>query len=389
MADPAQDLTMAVSGTHDPRFAAVREAFESCFADGLETGGAVAVVVDGRLVADLWGGHSNAAATRPWQRDTLVNVWSATKGVVATAIAMAVERGQLAYDRPVAGVWPEFAAAGKEAIDLDTVMSHRAGLQGLTEPMEAAGLYDWFPYVQALAAQAPLFPPGSLCVYHALTYGHLAGEALRRADGRFPGRFIAEEIAGPLGLEFYVGLPQEHDRRAAEMVEGPKASDWLALVDDTPWGQSVHNPEVRATLPNERAWRAAEIPGGNGMGDAVALATLYGTLARGGSLGGVTLLAPESIAAATAERYRGPDASFGSETAFGAGFRLAGTGGEMGPSAAAFGHSGWGGTQAFADPEARLGFAFVTHRMLGFDDGIDPRRTRLVGAVYDALGHAP
>jgi len=376
---------MTIEGTTDPRFAGVREAFASCFADGLETGAAVAVMVDGKLVADLWGGHSDAAATKPWQRDTLVNVWSATKGVMATAIAMAVERGQLTYDAPIAGIWPEFAANGKEAISLDIAMSHRACLQGLTEPMDEAGLYDWFPYVQALAAQAPLFPPGSLCVYHALSYGHLTGETLRRADGRFPGRFIAEDIAGPLGLDFFVGLPSEHDHRAAEMIEGPKTSDWLALIDESGWGQSMHNPEIRALHPNHRAWRAAEIPGGNGMGDARALATLYGVLARGGALGDVRLLGADAIAAATAERYRGPDASFGSDTAFGAGFRLAGDGGEMGHARAAFGHSGWGGSQAFADPDARLGFAFVTHRMLGFDDGIDPRRMRLIEAVYDAL----
>ena len=303
---------MRVQGTNDPRFSAVRAAFESCFADGLETGGAVAVMLDGKLVADLWGGHSDAAGTKPWQRDTLVNVWSATKGAMATAIAMAVERGLLTYDAPIARVWPEFAANGKEAISLDIALSHRAGLQGLTQPMDEAGLYGWHPYVQALAEQVPLFPPGSLCVYHPLSYGHLAGETLRRADGRFPGRFIAEEIAGPLGLEFFVGLPQDQDHRAAE------------------------------------------IPGGNGIGDAVALATLYGTLARGGERDGKRLLTHDGIAAAVAERYRGPDASFGSETAFGAGCRLAGEGGEMGVSAAAYGHSGWGGTQAFADPDARL-----------------------------------
>ena len=376
---------MRVQGTNDPRFSAVRAAFESCFADGLETGGAVAVMLDGKLVADLWGGHSDAAGTKPWQRDTLVNVWSATKGAMATAIAMAVERGLLTYDAPIARVWHEFAANGKEAISLDIALSHRAGLQGLTQPMDEAGLYGWHPYVQALAEQVPLFPTGSLCVYHALSYGHLAGETLRRADGRFPGRFIAEEIAGPLGLEFFVGLPQDQDHRAAEMVEVPQASDWLATIDESGWGQSMHNPEIRAGHPNLRAWRAAEIPGGNGMGDAVALATLYGTLARGGERDGKRLLTHDGIAAAVAERYRGPDASFGSETAFGAGFRLAGEGGEMGASAAAYGHSGWGGTQAFADPDARLGFAFVTHRMLGFDDGIDPRRMRLIEAVYGAL----
>jgi CubicO group peptidase (beta-lactamase class C family) len=372
-----------IDGTTGPRFAGVRQAFASCFDDGLESGAAVAVMLDGELVVDLWGGVADAAG-RPWQRDTLVNVWSATKGVVALAVAMLADRGKLDYAAPVARVWPEFAANGKGDITLDLLMSHQAGLNGLSVPMTDAGMYAWHPYVEALAAMAPLWPPGSRSVYHALSYGHLAGEVVRRADGRMPGRFIADEIVEPLGMAFYVGLPAELDHRVAEVVDGGKASDWVRLMLEGEYPHSCRNPDVSATKPNERAWRAAEIPGANGQGDARSLATMYGMLARGGELGGRRYISTEGIARATGERFRGIDQGFGTETAFGAGFRLDDPG--FGPApAGSFGHSGWGGTIAFADPKAGLGFAFVTRNMLGFDDGVDPRRVRLTEAVYAAL----
>ncbi len=374
-----------IAGSADPRFAAVRDAFASCFADGIEHGAAVCAIVDGRVVVDLWGGHADRARTKPWQRDTLVNVWSVTKGIVATAVAMLVERGKLDYTAPVAAVWPEFAANGKDAITLDLAMSHRAGLNGLSVPCTEAQLLAWTPYVDALAAMAPLWEPGSRCVYHMLSYGHLAGEPIRRVTGVSPGRFIAEEIAGPLGASFFVGVPQSEDHRAAEIVEGPLVYQGMDLVAQSPYPQGVHNPKPMADAPNHRAWRAAEVPGGNGHADAKGLATIYAALALGGSLNGHRLLSPAGIAAATAERFRGEDSGFGLPTAFGAGFRLSDL--SFGPRATetGFGHTGWGGSVAFADPAARLGFAYVTNCMRDFDDGVDKRRQRLVAAVYDAL----
>jgi CubicO group peptidase (beta-lactamase class C family) len=372
-------------GSTDARFAKLRDAFGSCFTDGLEHGASVAVVVDGKPVADLWGGHTDAAKTRPWQQDTLVNVWSVTKGVVALAVAMLVERGKLAYDAPIAKVWPEFAAKGKEAITLDLAMSHRAGLNGLSVPMDDAGLYAWFPYVEALAAMAPLWEPGSRCAYHAISYGHLAGETLRRADGRTPGRFIAEEIAGSLGVPFFIGLPESEDRRVAAIIAGPKTSDWLTELKKGDYPHSTSNPELVAERPNDRAWRAAEIPGANGHATAGALAKIYGMMASGGMFDGRRLISREGIAAATRARFRGPDISFGTPSAFGAGFQLDEPCYGSRASAGSFGHTGWGGSMAFADPGAGIGFAFSTCRMLGFDDGNDPRRERLVEAVYDCL----
>ena len=369
-----------VEGTVDPCFAGVRDAFEHNFAEGLDHGGAVAVVLDGKVVADLWGGHADAARTQPWRRDTLVNVWSATKGVMAAAVAMAVERGKLAYDRPIAEIWPAFAANGKGGITLDLAMSHQAGLNGLPVTFALADLYQWDPYVKALAAMAPLWTPGSRCVYHALSYGHLTGEPLRRADGRRVGRIIAEDVAGPLDAPFFIGLPEGEEHRVAELIEGPKASDWLKDVLASPYPHSVINPVVTATLPNERAWRAAEIPGGNGQSNARGLAAIYGALVGGAN----RLVLPDTLAEAVRPRFIGPDAITGDATAFAAGFRILDP--EFGPRASkqTFGHFGWGGATAFGDPEARLAFAYVPNLLLGFD-GADPRRQRLVEAVYDAV----
>lgn len=336
----------------------------------------VAVVRDGALVVDLWGGHADAARTKPWQPDTLVNVWSCTKGVVALALAMLVARGKLDYAAPVARWWPEFAAGGKAQITLDLLLSHQAGLNGLSVPMDEAGMLAWTPYVEALAAMAPLWEPGSRAIYHALSFGHLAGEVLRRVEGRSIGRFVAEEFAGPLDADFFIGLPAREDHRVAEMIAGPKTSDWVATVLASKFPHACANPTPMALAPNHRAWRAAEVPGGNGQATAKALARIYGMMVAGD-----TLIGRDTLLEAARPRVRGIDESFGAPTAFAAGFQidnpLTGKG--------AFGHSGWGGSYAFADPSAGLGFAYVTNHMLGFDDGIDPRRKALIEAVYRCL----
>ena len=377
--------TPLVSGSTSPRFDAVREAFEHSFADGLELGAALAVVVDGETVVDLWGGHRTLDRSAAWQADTLVNVWSVGKGVMALAIAMLADHGQLAYSAPVATYWPEFAANGKGAITVDQLMSHQAGLDGLNVPMADEDIFDWQGVVEALANMAPLWPPGSRCVYHPLTYGFLAGELIRRIDGRSPGRFIAEEIAKPLKLDLHIGLAAGDDARVAHMSAGAKAYDWVRQGEQSAYPHAFRNPSLSATAPNQRAWRAAEVPGGNAHSDARSLARLYGALARGGELDGVRLVSPQGLANAVAVRFDGVDACSQAPTVFGAGFRRGAIG--FGPHAGPghFGHTGWGGSVAFADPARGLGFAFVTNHLLGFDDGVDPRRQRVLDALYQTL----
>lgn len=369
-----------INGFTDPRFDHVQEAFARSFADGLELGGAVAVVLDGTPVVDLWGGSADGAG-RPWERDTLVNVWSTTKAVAALAMAMLADRGKLDMSRPVADYWPAFAANGKAAITMDQALSHQAGLDGLAGPIRLHDAYDSATFAAAVADMAPLWAPGSRMVYHAFTLGALMAEPLRQIDGRSMGRFIADEIAGPLGIAFHLGLPLAQDHRVAELVEGIGASDWLAFLRASPYPHSALYPAVPATAPNSRAWRAAEIAGGGGHSDAISLARLFGGLADGSS----PLISAEGLAAALRPRFDGLDAVNQLPVRYAAGFRLNDP--AFGPQSSpdSFGHCGWGGSFAFADPGARLGFAFVTRNMLGFSDGIDPRRARLLQAVYDVL----
>ena len=293
---------------------------------------------------------------------------------------MLVERGKLAYDAPIARVWPEFAANGKENISLDLVMSHQAGLNGLSVPMDLAGLYAWTPFVDALAAMAPLWPPGSRNVYHPVTYGHLAGETLRRVAGCTIGQFIAGEISGPLDASFHIGLPQALEPRVAEIVT--TASVMADPPADAPYPQGSRNPVIKASAANDRAWRAAEIPGANGHATARGLATIFGGLAAATS----PLLSPSGLAAMTRQRFRGIDSGDRRSLAYGAGVRITDPR-NFGsrPSAGMFGHPGWGGSLAFGDTGPRLGFAFVTCRMEEFGDDTDPRRQCLIDALYDSL----
>ncbi|MDE2445983.1 MAG: beta-lactamase family protein [Alphaproteobacteria bacterium] len=363
-----------VHGTCDYKFAAVKKAFSRNFSEHQEHGASIAIKVGDELVVDLWAGHADRAKQRPWARDTLTNVWSSTKGVVAAAIAIAVDNGHLHYDKPIADVWPEFAVNGKQRITLDQVLSHVSGLNGLNTPINEQQLCEWFPYIDALAAMRPHFTPGSACAYHALSYGHLAGETLRRATGQSIGAFVNEKICKPLGIEFFIGVPEAQDHRCAQMVVGEGASSWVAQVLASPYPQACRNPTPDPFAPDRREWRSAEVPGGNGHSDARGLASIYADLASNKP----KLLSYTARDEATRLRFSGVDESFNLPTAFAAGFRL---GDELYPTAKCFGHGGWGGTLAFGDPTNQLGFAYVTNTMLGFDKP-DPRRKALITAAY-------
>jgi CubicO group peptidase (beta-lactamase class C family) len=370
-----------VDGHCDPRFASVREIFAASFASGEEIGAAIAFCLDGELVVDLWGGHLDPERTRPWRRDTIVNTYSTTKGMTALCAHQLVERGLLDLDAPVARYWPEFAQAGKEAIPVRWLLSHQAGLPAVRAPLPADAIYDWDVMTAALAAQAPWWEPGTRHGYHALTFGHLVGEVIRRASGQSVGSWFREHVAGPLGADYHIGLAAEHDARVSPLhgsLAAPSAPGGGALELPGPLGQFLKdmtdpttmtgaafaNPPGRADRHNTRAWRAAEIPAANGHGSAAALARIYGALARGGSLDGATLLAPESIERAREEQAFGPDAVLGSlPMRFGLGFMLRQDLMPISPSPNAFGHPGAGGSIGMADPDARVGFGYVMNKM--------------------------
>ncbi|MFJ2160568.1 serine hydrolase domain-containing protein [Streptomyces sp. NPDC087856] len=382
----------AVEGHCDPRFTAVRTALEENFRDRGELGAAVTVTVGGETVADLWGGWADAAGSRPWERDTLVNAWSTTKGPVALCAHILADRGLLDLDAPVAVYWPEFAAAGKANVLVRHLLSHRAGLAGLREPHSLEQLYDWELTTERLAATEPWWEPGTRSGYHALTYGFLVGEVVRRVSGLLPSAFLEREVTGPLGIDFTIGLPEKEAGRAAELVHPPaaSASEQAAVFSQLAPAAiaALTNPVAGAAEANTPEWRAAEIPAANGHGTARAVAALYGVFAGRGSYDGHRVLSPEA-----AERVREGQGScrdlvlgagFAHETEVGLGLWLSGPNGSYGPNPKAFGHDGFGGSFGLADPEAGVSIGYVMNRM-GPHIADDPRKMTLINAVYGAL----
>ena len=382
-----------IQGRCEPRFARVREAFAENFRLRQELGAAVALALEGELVVDLWAGHLDPARTRPWQRDTLVNVYSTTKGVTALAAHRLVDEGRLELDAPVAKYWPEFAQAGKGALPVRFLLSHRAGLPAVRKLLPNEALYEWDAMTSALAAEAPWWEPGTAHGYHAVTFGWLVGEVVRRVAGKSLGAFLRDTFATPLGLDFHVGLAEREHARVADIRE-PEAPDpngeatqLFARTLAEPEGVTARafmNPPSMALGPNVPAWRSAEIPGANGHGTARALAVLYGKAALGDA-GGV--ISDDAIGRCRGEQSRGLDRVLGVSTRFGLGFMLRQDSHEGGRclGAGAFGHPGAGGSLGFADPALRLGFGYVMNRM-GSRILLDDRAIALVEAANACLG---
>jgi CubicO group peptidase (beta-lactamase class C family) len=381
-----------IQGSCDARFERVREVFAESFRTRDEVGAAVAVAIDGQLVVDLWGGHHERERTRPWQPDTLVNVYSTTKGVTALAAHRLVDEGKLDLDAPVAKYWPEFAQAGKGAIPVRWLLSHRAGLPAVRKLLPNEALYDWEAMTSALAAEAPWWTPGSAHGYHAVTFGWLVGEVVRRIAGKGLGAYVRDTFAGPLGLDFHIGLAEREHARVADILQqvppdptGEAAQLFARSLAD-PEGVTARafaNPPSMVLGPNVPAWRSAEIPGANGHGTARALATLYGRAA----LGDGSVISRDAIERCRTEQSYGDDLVLGVRTRFGLGFMLrqeSHTGGRC-LGTGAFGHPGAGGSLAFADPEQRLGFGYVMNRM-GPRILLDDRAIALVEALNGCLG---
>ncbi|MGI8796546.1 MAG: serine hydrolase domain-containing protein [Acidimicrobiia bacterium] len=375
---------MVVEGHCEPGFEAVRDAFARNFADYKEVGAACCVYVDGRPVVDIWGGVADVATDRRWEQDTIVLVYSSTKGVTATAANLLVERGELDPDAPAADYWPEFAAAGKEKVPVRSVLSHQAGLPVVDGEFTLDDVLAWHPIVAALATQAPRWEPGTAHGYHMRTFGWLVGELVRRVTGRTIGRFVADELAAPLGLDFWIGLPEEQEPRCATLVPAGDSDLVELLPEGTLLREAIPNPGGLFAYDerwNTRPFHAAELPSSNGIGDARSLARLYASLI--GEVDGVRLLAPDTVKAAATPQARGTDAVLMIETAYGLGFMLPPSLDQYaGPGA--FGHAGAGGSLAFADPDAGFAFAYVMNQ-LRFDPVRYPRAPSLVKAVYESV----
>jgi CubicO group peptidase (beta-lactamase class C family) len=373
-------------------FEPVREAFEANFTDPGEIGAAVAVVVDGRPVVDLWGGLADAHTERPWSEGTPVVVYSATKGPTASCALLLWERGLLDLDAPVAEVWPEFAAGGKAAVTTRHLLTHQAGLPVFDQPITFTDCHDHDLVAGRLAAQVPHWEPGTAHGYHPLTWGWLVGEVVRRVAGRSVGAMVAEELAGPLGLDLWVGLPPEREAGVARLAAGgfdlagmqpddPGLVFAAAIMDiDSLTFKAFSNPPGQLDVESFNApeLHQAEWPAANGIGTARALATLYGELARD------RVLAPATIDAATRPQVSGPDRVLAIDTTFGLGYSLHSVTGHAGGT---FGHEGAGGSVAFADRGRGLGFAYVMNRLTA-SVGADRRSRRLVEAVYSCRAPA-
>ncbi|MGO9560035.1 MAG: serine hydrolase domain-containing protein [Acidimicrobiales bacterium] len=367
-----------VYGTCDERFEQVRQAFEANFDQGLDVGASAAVFLDGEPVVDLWGGYVDEEKTEPWQEDTIINVWSTTKTMTALCALMLADRGEIDFHAPVAKYWPEFAAAGKEGVEVRHLMSHTAGLSGWEEPIELADLYDWEKATSLLAAQEPWWEPGSASGYHAVTQGYLVGEVVRRVSGRSVGQFFAEEVAGPLGADFFIGTPPEADSRVAPVI-APTELPTVAEMDPGSVAlRTFMNPVLDATASWTVPWRRAEIPAAGGHGNARSVAGVHSVLACGGEARGVRLLSPAGCEAIFEEQSNGPDLVLGQPIRFGMGFGLSGELMPVGPHTCFWG--GWGGSVIVIDLDTRLSVAYVMNRM---ESGLvgDPRGGAIVMAA--------
>lgn len=371
-----------IHGVCPDRFAAVRDQFARHFEAGEDLGARFAVCVDGALVIDLWGGFADTARATPFGPDTLTPVFSTTKAVTALMMARLVDQGRLSYDQTVASVWPEFGQAGKAQVTIAQLLSHQAGLPGFAEPAEPEIWFDPPAVLARLAAQAPMWPLGEGQGYHPITVGYLAGEVFRRVDGRSLGTALREDLAGPLGLDLWIGLPDSEHGRCAQMRKPPAAPD-LGPIDAIRRAAFLD----RGSAPGGRgsaAWRRLEIPSANGHATAPALARLMAAVAGDGAVDGVRVLGPETIAELTRERVAGPDRVLPFDLSWAAGLLRNRESGVFGPGRQAVGHYGWGGSMAMADPETKISAAYVMNRQSVRLVG-DPRPVALLEALYAAL----
>jgi CubicO group peptidase (beta-lactamase class C family) len=393
-----------ISGTWHPEFKRVRREFIENFRARGEIGASVCVVVEGETVIDLWGGTARPETGAPWERDTVNQQWSATKGVTALCAHILIDRGLLDLHAPVVEYWPEFGQQGKDGVTVAMALSHQAGVPALRQPLPAGAFYDWELMTSRLAAEAPFWEPGTRTGYHALTFGFLVGELVRRVSGRSLGTFFREEVAEPLGLDFWIGLPEDVEPRVAPMIFPPPPAPGeplsifylKALTEPTSIPALSFLNTGGYTTPgasDTRAAHAAEIGASGGIGNARSLAGMYAALADGtrrhALVGPDTIARMARVASATSQ-----DATGFIPTRFTLGYVKSIDNRGLPPglqdsailAEEAFGHSGFGGGIGFADPVARLGFGYSMNQM-GQGTLLNPRGQSLVDAVYQSLGY--
>lgn len=371
-----------IEGICDERFTRVRDAFAANFAAGEEIGATFALAMNGRLIVDLRAGSADRAGRIPYSAETLTPIFSTTKAIAALMVARLVDKGALAYEQRVAEIWPEFGQAGKDRVTVGQLMSHQAGLPGFARPQDPSIWLDREAVLRELCAQAPMWPPGTASGYHPVAGGYLIGEIFRRVDGRTLGSALAQDFAQPFGLDVWIGLPDSEHGRCAE-IRKPSALVDLGELDAIKRAAFLDRGSSPAGSGSPQ-WRRMEIPSTNGHATAASLARLMGVIATSGVLDGTRVLSADTVSQAIRERIRGRDKVLPYDLSWAAGFmRNAGVK-VYGPGEQTVGHSGWGGSCAFADPQRGLSGAYVMNRQSALLIG-DPRAVRLIESVYASL----
>jgi CubicO group peptidase (beta-lactamase class C family) len=373
----------SVDGFVRDRFAAVRATFENNLASGADVGASFAATVNGEMVVDLWGGWADEARTRPWEKDTIVNVYSTTKTMTALCALMLADRGELDFDAPVARYWPEFASNGKDKVKVSHLMAHSAGLSGWKETITLEDVYDWDKMTSLLAAQAPYWEPGTQSGYHALTQGFLVGEVVRRITGRSLGTFFREEIAEPLGADFHIGLPASEDHRVGDLIPPPPGT----AIGDGEQSELVanmsRNPGVNVLETRTRAWRGAEIPAGGGTGNARSIAQIHAILANGGTAQGKRFMSEAGCRKALELQIEGTDLILGGPARFGMGFGLPSPAVPL-PNPNTIFWGGYGGSLVIIDMDAHATIAYAMNKMGATTTG-DTRALGMAMAIWQGL----
>ncbi|MGE6696232.1 serine hydrolase domain-containing protein [Hyphomonas sp. NPDC076900] len=351
-----------IQGHVEPRFAAVRDAFAQNFANGSENGAAFCMTLEGKRVVDIWAGFADEAQTKPWQQDTLVNVYSTTKTMTALTALYLADKGALKFEDPVAKYWPEFAAAGKADVTVAHLMSHSAGLSGWKEPLTREDLYDWEKATSLLAAQAPYWTPGTAPGYHAMTQGYLVGEVIRRVAGETVGTVFRKQIAEPLDADFHIGLPATEDHRVADLTPPPASGTLGQGTADPLIANMATNPPINPLDTRTRAWRAAEIPAAGGTGNARSVALVHTILANGGYANGKQIMSEAGCRKALELQIEGNDKILGIPVRYGLGFGLPGGVANF-PNPNTLFWGGYGGSLAVIDMDQHATYAYAMNKM--------------------------